>query len=86
MWICVLQQKELSFLQNACVGKVSMQPNGWHGIQACNIISPSIVECCAIWQEKTDEEGVEAARDLAVLKLQDMYEVVTRDMMTEPMR
>ncbi|KAH9558677.1 hypothetical protein CY35_06G019800 [Sphagnum magellanicum] len=36
--------------------------------------------------EKTDEEGVEAARDLAVLKLQDMYEVVTRDMMTESMR
>lgn len=33
-----------------------------------------------------DKEAVDNARDLAVLKLQDMYEVVTRHMMSDTMR
>lgn len=32
------------------------------------------------------QEAIDNARDLVVLKLQDMYEVVTRDMMSETMR
>lgn len=39
-------------------------------------------------QEKdyAGQEAIDNARDLVVLKLQDMYEVVTRDMMSETMR
>ena len=39
-------------------------------------------------QEKNHagQEAVDSARDLVVLKLQDMYEVVTRDMMSDSMR
>jgi hypothetical protein len=39
-------------------------------------------------QEKSHagQEDIDSARDLVVLKLQDMYEVVTRDMMSDSMR
>lgn len=39
-------------------------------------------------QEKNHagQEAIDSARDLVVLKLQDMYEVVTRDMMSDSMR
>lgn len=39
-------------------------------------------------QEKNHagQEAIDSARDLAVLKLQDMYEVVTRDIMSDTMR
>jgi len=39
-------------------------------------------------QEKNHagQEAIDSARDLAVLKLQDMYEIVTRDMMSDSMR
>ncbi len=39
-------------------------------------------------QEKNHagQEAIDGARDLVVLKLQDMYEVVTRDMMSDSMR
>lgn len=65
----------------------------WHVVElwlaySCPDVVCGLKSFVLLSQEKNHvgPEAVEAARDLAVLKLQDMYEVVTRDMMTDAMR
>lgn len=52
------------------------------------VLSIILLRIVYLMQEKNHagEEAIDSARDLAVLKLQDMYEVVTRDIMSDTMR
>jgi callose synthase len=51
------------------------------------VLSAKFIELLELLEmNHADKEAVDNARDLAVLKLQDMYEVVTRDMMSDTMR